>query len=97
MAKLSPRRKEIVVLHDVYGIGHQEIADTLALRVGTVRAELCYARRELREALSDWRQLDEPAGSQPGHQSGTRPSGRSSPVCACTRNRRGTRWRARFR
>jgi RNA polymerase sigma-70 factor (ECF subfamily) len=60
IAKLSPRRKEIVLLHDVYGIGHQEIADTLGLRVGTVRAELCYARRELRDSLVDWRH---PGGS----------------------------------
>jgi len=58
LARLSPRRKEIVVLHDVYGVGHQEIADTLAMRVGTVRAELCHARKELRMALVDWRGVD---------------------------------------
>jgi len=82
MAKLSPRRKEIVVLHDVYGIGHQEIADTLALRVGTVRAELCYARRELREALSDWRRTDDGANtvSRPSGRAGNRVSGHMNGV-----------------
>jgi RNA polymerase sigma-70 factor (ECF subfamily) len=55
LGKLSARRKEIVLMHDVYGMGHQEIADAIGLRVGTVRAELCYARRELRASLSDWR------------------------------------------
>jgi len=42
-----------VVLHDIEGIPHQEIARMLRCSAGTVRSRLFYARRRLQEELKD--------------------------------------------
>ena len=44
--------RQIVMLHDLEGWKHREIADRLDLPSGTVRSHLHFARKALREALS---------------------------------------------
>ena len=51
MKSLSDVQRQIVLLHDLEGWRHREIAELLAMPVGTVRAHLSYARRTLRERL----------------------------------------------
>jgi RNA polymerase sigma-70 factor, ECF subfamily len=50
--KLPEIYRSVVVLHDVEGYTHEEIADTLGIPAGTSRARLTYARAQLREALT---------------------------------------------
>ena len=45
-------QREIVVLHDMNGWKHREIADVLGIPEGTVRAHLSYARRALRARMN---------------------------------------------
>lgn len=51
MRHLSEVQREVVLLHDLEGWRHREIAELLEMPVGTVRAHLSYARRALRERL----------------------------------------------
>jgi len=44
-------QREIVLLHDMEGWKHREIAERIGLPSGTVRSHLHFARRALREAL----------------------------------------------
>jgi RNA polymerase sigma-70 factor (ECF subfamily) len=44
--------REVFVLHDVEGYGHQEVADLLDVAPGTSKSQLHRARKLLREALS---------------------------------------------
>jgi RNA polymerase sigma-70 factor (ECF subfamily) len=53
LLQLPEDRREVVVLHDLEGWTHQEIAEHTGLPAGTVRSHLHYARRELRELLAD--------------------------------------------
>jgi RNA polymerase sigma-70 factor (ECF subfamily) len=48
---LSEVQREVVILHDMNGWKHREIAALLGLPEGTVRSHLSYARRELRVRL----------------------------------------------
>ncbi len=48
---LSEVQREIVLLHDLEGWKHREIADRLGLPSGTVRSHLHFARRALRDVL----------------------------------------------
>jgi RNA polymerase sigma-70 factor (ECF subfamily) len=51
--RLLPRRaREVFVLYDVEGYGHDEIAATLGVSVGTSKSQLHRARMLLREQLS---------------------------------------------
>jgi RNA polymerase sigma-70 factor, ECF subfamily len=43
-----------VVMHDVEGYTHEEIAETLGVEVGTSKAQLSRARAKLRESLADF-------------------------------------------
>ena len=52
LAALTDVRREVVLLHDLEGWSHREIAEHLGLAEGTVRAHLFWARRRLRERLS---------------------------------------------
>lgn len=54
LEQLPERRRMAVVLFDVEGYSHQEIADVLKVPVGTVRSDVFHARRKLREALEPW-------------------------------------------
>lgn len=53
MQGLSEVRRQVLLLHDLEGWRHREIAELLGLPEGTVRAHLSYARREMRERLGD--------------------------------------------
>jgi RNA polymerase sigma-70 factor (ECF subfamily) len=50
-----PRKyRAVVVMHDVEGYTHEEIAAALGVEVGTSKAQLSRARAKLRAALSDF-------------------------------------------
>lgn len=51
---LSDKHKEVVVMHDIEGIPHSEIAQILSISQGTVRSRLHYARERLQKELSEW-------------------------------------------
>lgn len=55
LAELPERRRIAVVLFDVEGYSHAEIAGILGMPEGTVRSEVFHARRRLRTLLADWR------------------------------------------
>jgi RNA polymerase sigma-70 factor (ECF subfamily) len=48
---LPELQRQIVLLHDLEGWKHREIADRLDLPCGTVRSHLHFARKTLRRAL----------------------------------------------
>jgi RNA polymerase sigma factor (sigma-70 family) len=52
LAALPDAQRMVVVLHDVEGFAHHEIAAQLDMAVGTSKATLSRARRALRAALS---------------------------------------------
>ena len=56
LAELPERRRMAVVLFDVEGYSHGEIAEILGIPEGTVRSEVFHARRRLRTLLVDWRE-----------------------------------------
>jgi RNA polymerase sigma-70 factor (ECF subfamily) len=56
LAELPPRRRTAVVLFDVEGYSHAEIAGILGIPEGTVRSEVFHARRRLRTLLADWKE-----------------------------------------
>jgi RNA polymerase sigma-70 factor (ECF subfamily) len=56
LAELPERRRLAVVLFDVEGYAHAEIAGILGIPEGTVRSEVFHARRRLRELLADWKE-----------------------------------------
>ena len=51
MERLPDGAREVFVLHDVEGYRHPEIAAMTGLAEGTLRAQLCRARRLLMEML----------------------------------------------
>lgn len=51
VASLPPRARAVLVLHDIEGWKHEEIAEALGLAVGSSKAQLHRARRLLRERL----------------------------------------------
>lgn len=55
LADLPARRRAAVVLFDVEGYSHAEIAGILGIPEGTVRSEVFHARRRLRTLLADWK------------------------------------------
>lgn len=52
--KLSEPHRVVVVLHDIEGIGHAEIAKMMKCSEGTVRSRLFYARQQLQKLLKNW-------------------------------------------
>src|SRR5208283_1607547 len=54
MLKLSEPHRLVVVLHDVQGMAHDEIAKVMDCNIGTVRSRLFYARQQLQGHLSDY-------------------------------------------
>ena len=52
LAALADGYREIVVLHDVHGYTHSEIADLLGIDEGTSRSQLSRARQILRRVLT---------------------------------------------
>ena len=53
IAALPPRARAVLVLHDVEGWKHEEIATELSMAVGSSKAQLHRARGVLRHALGD--------------------------------------------
>lgn len=51
VAALAPGYREVLLLHDLEGYTHQEIADLLAIQVGTSKSQLTRARRALARVL----------------------------------------------
>ena len=64
LAALAPGYREVIVLHDVEGMTHEEIARALNVVPGTSKSQLARARRALRQYLAD----GVPAGSEVNRQ-----------------------------
>ncbi len=56
LLKLSEPHRMVVVLHDVQGVSHEEIAEIMACNIGTVRSRLFYARQQLQGHLAEYLQ-----------------------------------------
>jgi RNA polymerase sigma-70 factor, ECF subfamily len=54
--ELPPRYRMAVVLFDVEGYAHAEIAKMLGIPEGTVRSDVFHARRMLRQAMDAWKE-----------------------------------------
>ncbi|MDA7915960.1 sigma-70 family RNA polymerase sigma factor [Verrucomicrobia bacterium] len=54
MQILSEKHRLVVVLHDIDGVPHEEIARMTNSNVGTVRSRLFYARQQLQAKLSEY-------------------------------------------
>lgn len=54
LQKLSEPHRAVVVLHDVQGMTHADIAKTMKCSEGTVRSRLFYARQQLQGLLSEY-------------------------------------------
>jgi RNA polymerase sigma-70 factor (ECF subfamily) len=54
LLKLSEPHRLVVVLHDVQGQSHEEIAKVMDCNIGTVRSRLFYARQQLQAWLTDY-------------------------------------------
>ncbi|MEX0288903.1 MAG: RNA polymerase sigma factor [Flavobacteriaceae bacterium] len=53
MNKLSPGYRRVVILHDIEGYKHKEIAVMLDLSEGTSKSQLHHARKALRQYLNE--------------------------------------------
>lgn len=51
MQKLSAKHRTVVVLFEIEGLSHQEIAEIVGCSVGTVRSRLHYAKQQLQAYL----------------------------------------------
>lgn len=51
---LSEKHRAVVVLHDIQGVPHEEIAKMLGVSSGTVRSRLFYARQILQAELAEY-------------------------------------------
>lgn len=56
LGRLPERQRTAVVLFDVEGYSHGDIARLLGIPEGTVRSDVFHARRALRQALTNFRQ-----------------------------------------
>ena len=54
LQKLSEAHRAVVVMHDVQGMTHADIAKVIQCSEGTVRSRLFYARQQLQGLLSDY-------------------------------------------
>jgi RNA polymerase sigma-70 factor (ECF subfamily) len=54
LLKLSEPHRLVVVLHDVQGQSHEEIAKIMDCNIGTVRSRLFYARQQMQSYLTDY-------------------------------------------
>lgn len=51
---LSEKHRIVVVMHDINGIPHDEIAEVVGCSSGTVRSRLFYARQQLQAELAEY-------------------------------------------
>lgn len=54
LQRLSEVHRSVVVMHDIQGMPHDEIAEILDCNTGTVRTRLFYARQQLQGILADY-------------------------------------------
>lgn len=54
LLSLSEKHRTVVVLHDMQGIPHEEIAKMVGASVGTIRSRLFYARRQMQAELAEF-------------------------------------------
>lgn len=54
LQKLSPKHRIVVILHEVEGMNHKEIADITKTSEGTVRSRLHYAKKMLQAYLQEY-------------------------------------------
>ena len=54
LQNLSEKHRTVVVMHDMQGIPHEEIARMVGASVGTIRSRLFYARRQLQAELAEF-------------------------------------------
>ena len=54
LSKLSDKHRTIVVLFEIDGLGHKEIAHIMNCTEGTVRSRLFYAKQQLQSYLSEY-------------------------------------------
>ncbi|HSY10214.1 MAG TPA: sigma-70 family RNA polymerase sigma factor [Candidatus Dormibacteraeota bacterium] len=54
LMKLSEPHRLVIVLHDVQGQSHEEIAKVMDCNIGTVRSRLFYARQQMQSYLTDY-------------------------------------------
>ncbi|MFL2876390.1 MAG: sigma-70 family RNA polymerase sigma factor [Pontiellaceae bacterium] len=54
MQRLSEKHRTVVVMHDMQGMPHDEIAKVVGVSVGTIRSRLFYARRQLQADLGEY-------------------------------------------
>jgi RNA polymerase sigma-70 factor (ECF subfamily) len=66
--QLPPGFRAEVVLYDIQGYEHREIADMLGFTTGTSKSQLHRTRRRLRELLQADRNNDTPEKSQPANR-----------------------------
>lgn len=59
---LPERQRIAIVLFDVEGYSHREIAQVLGTPEGTARSDVFHARRALRSELGDWKDWTEDTG-----------------------------------
>ena len=57
--RLSPGYRKVLVLHDVEGLTHDEIAEQMGVAVGTSKSQLHKARARMRDLLSPARERNE--------------------------------------
>ena len=63
---LSPEYRAAVVLCDIEGLSYEEIADTLGVKLGTVRSRIHRGRAQLRAALDHRRPRPRPSAALRG-------------------------------
>lgn len=51
---LSDKHRAVIVMHDIQGMPHEEIAEVLGCSSGTVRSRIFYARQCLQRELGDY-------------------------------------------
>lgn len=54
LQKLSDKHRTIVILHEIQGLEHAEIAEITKVSIGTVRSRLHYAKQQLQSYLQGY-------------------------------------------
>lgn len=54
MQRLSEKHRTVVVMHELQGMPHDDIAKVVGVSVGTVRSRLFYARQQLQADLGEY-------------------------------------------
>ncbi|MGA2440145.1 MAG: RNA polymerase sigma factor [Tepidisphaeraceae bacterium] len=60
LAGLGSRYREVVALHYLEGMAHEQVAQVLGISIGAVQVRLHRARQTLRESLGPWMELEKP-------------------------------------